>query len=299
MEKRILGNTEIEATVLGYGAMEIRFDERAGQTDAQAGQVLNAVLDGGINFIDTAPDYGLSEERIGKCIANRRDEYFLATKCGCNIPREDNLKRESHIWTRDQVLNNIELSLRRMKTDVIDIWQLHNPTVEQVEAGDLLAVMQEVKQQGKVRHVSISSRRPDIMKYVERGWFETYQIPYSALERGEENSITDAARSGSGTIIRGGVARGEPGFGQGSAGAWGQFEKANLDELRGPDENRSAFLLRFTITHPDMHTTIVGTRNMRHLASNLEAANAGPLPANVYKEAKRRLDAVSQAQTSA
>ena len=97
MEKRTLGNTEIEATVLGYGAMEIRFDESAGQTDAQVGQVLNAVLDGGINFIDTAPDYGLSEERIGKCIANRRDEYFLATKCGCNIPREDNSKRESHI----------------------------------------------------------------------------------------------------------------------------------------------------------------------------------------------------------
>ena len=290
MEKRTLGKTDIEATVLGYGAMELRYAEQDGLTDADAGRILNRLLDGGINFIDTAPDYGLSEERIGRFVSGRRDEYVLATKCGCNIPRGDDPDVPGHIWTRDQLLHNIEVSLRRLQTDVIDIWQLHNPSVEEVEAGELVAAMEEVKRQGKVRHVSISSTLPSITTYVEQGWFETYQIPYSALQRGEENSITAAAKSGAGTIIRGGVAKGEPGAGHGRKEAWSYWEEAKLDELRAPGESPSAFLLRFTISHPHMHTTIVGTRNPDHLAENLAAAEAGALAPDVYREAKRRLD---------
>jgi aryl-alcohol dehydrogenase-like predicted oxidoreductase len=292
MEKRTLGKTGIEATVLGYGAMEIRLGEADGVSDADAGRILNAVLDGGINFVDTAPDYGLSEERIGKSISGRRDEYFLASKCGCNIPRDAGPDAPGHLWTRDQLMHNIELSLQRMKTDVIDIWQLHNPSVAEVEAGELVAAMEEVKQQGKVRHVSISSTIPSIREYITQGWFESYQIPYSALHRGEENSITAAAQSGAGTIIRGGVAQGEPGEGRGGEELWAPWTKAGLDDLLDGGESRSAFLLRFTITHPHMHTTIVGTKNPSHLGENLKAVEAGPLSAEVYKEAKERLERV-------
>ena len=102
METRTLGRTGLNVTVLGYGAMEIRGSEAWGGpevADDHADRILNAVLDGGINFIDTAPDYGLSEQRIGRSIAHRRDEYFLATKCGCIIPRPDNAP--DHAWTRD------------------------------------------------------------------------------------------------------------------------------------------------------------------------------------------------------
>ena len=84
MEQRQFGKTGLNVTVLGYGAMELRHPL---VDDAQAERLLNAVLDAGITFIDTAPDYGPSEDYIGKCIAHRRDEYVLATKCGCNIPR--------------------------------------------------------------------------------------------------------------------------------------------------------------------------------------------------------------------
>ena len=287
MEKRTLGRTDLPVTVLAYGAMEIRKSQAEGVSDDEAERILNAVLDAGINFIDTAPDYGLSEQRIGKFISNRRTEYYLATKCGCNIDRDPG--EPPHVWTRDRLLQNIETSLQRMKTDYVDIWQIHNADPAQVEAGDLLEVMEDVKRQGKVRHVAISSTLPHIDTYITFGAFDSYQIPYSALQREEEDSITRAADAGAGTIIRGGVAQGEPGAGRGSAERWDVWEKTRLDELRDDGESRSAFLLRFTISHPDMHTTIVGTKNPDHLAENIKAIEAGNLPAEVYAEAKKRL----------
>lgn len=298
MQRRTLGNTGLDVTVLGYGAMEIRGSESCnGQpgADDAAERVLHGVLDGGINFIDTAPDYGQSEELIGKFISSRRGEYYLATKCGCNIPRDDHPDTPGHVWTRDRLMHNIELSLSRMKTDYVDIWQLHNPSVEEVKNGDLVGVMEDVKRQGKVRHVSISSTLPSIMTFVERSWFETYQIPYSAIHCREEHSITAVAKAGAGTIIRGGVAQGEPGIGRGNPDRWSIWDKARLDELRAQGESRSSFLLRLTIAHPHMHTTIVGTRNPEHLAENIKTVQEGPLRADIYAEAKQRLAAAGHA----
>ena len=159
MEHRDLGKTALSVTALGYGAMELRhLDEQ------EAARLLNAVLDGGINFIDTSPDYGPSEAYIGKAIAHRRDEFVLATKCGCNIEREDP-DEPTHIWTREMLLDNIETSLQRLKTDYVDIWQMHNPEPEQVEAEQLVQAMEDVQRQGKVRHVAISSTLPHINTY--------------------------------------------------------------------------------------------------------------------------------------
>ena len=181
-----------------------------------------------------------------------------------------------------------------MKTDYVDVWQLHNASVEEVEKGELVQAMEDVKRQGKVRHVSISSTLPHIRTYIERGRGDTYQIPYSALERREEQSIALAAEAGAGTIIRGGVAQGEPGHGRGGAERWNTWSQAKLDELLAEGESPSAFLLRFTITHPGMHTTIVGTKSLGHLAENIKAIEAGSLAPETYEEAKRRLDAVGQ-----
>src|SRR3990172_2855305 len=84
LPKRQLGRTGLQVTTLGYGAMELRGAPRGRDvSDEQAERILNAVLDAGINFIDTSIDYGVSEERIGKYISHRRSEYYLATKCGC------------------------------------------------------------------------------------------------------------------------------------------------------------------------------------------------------------------------
>lgn len=296
MEKRVLGRTGFEVTQLGFGAMEIRGDKAWGRavTDQQAETILNAVLDGGINFFDTSPDYGMSEEFIGKYISRRRDEFYLATKCGCNPKFSMEVDREKvpqHIWEPQQLEDNINRSLRRMKVDYVDVWQLHNPDVNELESGSLLEKMQEVRDSGKVRFISISSTHPHIERFVQLGVFDTFQIPYSALGREHEAVISRAAKAGAGTIIRGGVARGEPGrAGEPNDTVWENWYKARLDELLEPGQSRTDFMLRFTLTHPDLHTTIVGTLNPEHLAENLKSADAGPLPQDVYVEAKSRLD---------
>jgi aryl-alcohol dehydrogenase-like predicted oxidoreductase len=295
LTKRTLGCTGLSVTDLSYGAMEVRGSRIWGGrpvTEEQAQTILNAVLDTGINFIDTANDYGRSEEFIGKYLSGRRSEFYIATKCGCTVVRKDeNTDDTPHVWTRENLFRGLHGSLERMKTDYVDVMQLHNPSVEQTQQGDLVAVLQEMKQQGKVRFIGCSSTHPHIETYINMGVFDVFQIPYSALERAHEQAITQAARAGAGTIIRGGVARGEPGEGLGNQDRWAAFEKANLDELRQEGESRTAFLLRFTLSHPDMHTTIVGTLIPKHLEENVRIAEQGPLPADVYEEAKRRLDA--------
>jgi len=296
LPKNVFGRTGLEVTKLGYGAMEVRGTRIWGGrpvTDQEADTILNAVLDSGINFIDTSNDYGRSEEFIGRFLAHRRSEYVLATKCGCTVVhRDENTDDTPHVWTRENLFRGLHESLERMKTDYVDLMQLHNPSVEQTEAGDLVKVLQEMKEQGKVRFIGISSTQPHIQTYIDWGVFDAFQIPYSALERKEEGAIQAASDAGAGVIVRGGVARGEPGEGLGNQDRWKAWEDAKLDELLEEGESRTTFLLRFTNSHPGMHTNIVGTKNPAHLADNVAAAAKGALSAEVYAEAKKRLPEV-------
>jgi len=294
----VLGRTGLKVSRLGFGAMEIRGSRIWGGrpvTEQQASTILNAVLDAGINFIDTANDYGRSEEFIGKFIAHRRGEYILATKCGCHVTYKDEATDETpHVWTRENLLRGLHESLERMHTDYVDIMQLHNPPVEDCEKGDLVSVLQEMKQQGKIRFVGISTTLPHLPTYLEWGVFDTFQIPYSGLERVHEDWITRSAEAGTGIIIRGGVARGEIGVGLGNSSRWQKFEDAKLDELRMPGESRTAFLLRYTLAHPHAHTIIVGTLYPEHLHENIAMLQRGPLSDAVYAQAKQRLAAVGE-----
>ena len=279
LPKTVLGRTGLEVTRLGYGAAH-----RKPQSEENARAVHKAVLEAGINFIDTADDYGNSEELIGQFLEKRRSEYYIATKCGGSPT--------GHIWTKEHCLKTFKDSLQRLRTDVIDVMQLHNPTVVQSQAGHLVEALQEMKQTGKVRWIGVSTTLPDLAIYLDWGVFDTYQIPYSALERDHEDWISKAAQEGAGIIIRGGAALGEPGYGTGDDDGWKNFEKAELDELREPDESRTCFVLRFTLSHPQAHTVIVGTTNLGHLHENIEAVCRGPLKENTYLEAKRRLDCI-------
>src|SRR6266545_4339398 len=126
LPRRQLGRTGLPVTMLGYGAMELRGVPRGRDvTDAQAETILHGVLDAGINYIDTSIDYGLSEERIGRFIGDRRSEFYLASKCGCPVgyertSRED---RPAHVFTRDNVIAGVEQSLRRLRTEYLDVVQ--------------------------------------------------------------------------------------------------------------------------------------------------------------------------------
>ena len=282
----ILGRTGLEVTRLGYGGLEVQ-DAPKGRpvTQKQVEAVLNAALDAGINFVDTANCYGRSEEYIGKYISHRRSEFYLATKCGCS-------RIINNIWTRENLFRGLHESLRRMKTDYIDVMQLHNPTPDAVEIGSLVEALEEMREQGKVRWIAISTNLPYLPTFVKWGVFDAVQFNYSTLQREHEDWTTTMANAGIGTVVRTRAAKGEPGNDMTDEQRWEKFEQARLDELRDHGESRTAFILRYTLSHPDAHTIVVGTSNAAHLQENVEAARRGPLPPDVVAEANRRLDEV-------
>ena len=296
-----LGRTGFEVTRLSYGAMELRGAPRGRPvSDAQAATMLNAVLDSGINLIDTSPDYGVSEEQIGRAISHRREEYFLASKCGCAIglPPAPAGEVSLHVFTPENVRAGVEQSLRRMQTDHLDLVQFHAIPSQAVLEGGALEALRDLQREGKVRFLGMSGTLPHLTDHVAMGAFDAFQIPYSALEPEHDVAIGSAASAGAGTIIRGGVARGAPapdqdpevmaGREQVNAERRSLWEVAELDALLD-GSSRMEFLLRYTISHPGMHTTIVGTMNPVHLAANVAAAAKGPLSADAYAEASRRL----------
>lgn len=291
MIKKRFGNTGIEVTQLGYGAMELRGPKVWGGreiTEDQAETILNAVLDAGINFVDTAPDYGYSEDRIGKFISSRRDEYYLATKCGCDPIDQGDKWATPHTWTRDRLMRNIDESLQRMKTDHVDFLQIHNARGDDVDWDMLIQTLQDIKSQGLTKHIGVSHTNPWLDDLVARGVFECFQIPYSCMEPEHHDAITKAGQSGAGVIIRGGISKGGPGSETVPEKRVDMWKEAGLDELCD-EMSSSELILRYTLTHPHCHTTIVGTMNPEHLAQNIEAANKGPLPDDIYKEVTRRV----------
>ncbi len=307
----VLGRTGATVTKLAYGAMELRgrVPGRGGRevTPDQAKTILNAVLDSGISMIDTSPDYGASEELIGAFISHRRPEFFLASKCGCAVNPPPG-ERPPHVFTPENVRAGVEQSLRRMKTDHLDLVQFHmSPSRAELEANDSVAALVELKREGKIRFIGVSGVLPNLTDHIAMGVFDAFQIPYSALERQHEAPIHDAAAAGAGVVVRGGVARGVPvaaaevlerlpeQFRQAYAKRRDLWDEAGLDEVLD-GLPRMEFMLRFTLSHPDMTTTIVGTANPEHLADNVAAARKGPLPADQYNEAKRRLSAAAEAQ---
>jgi aryl-alcohol dehydrogenase-like predicted oxidoreductase len=299
---RTLGRTGADVTVLSYGAMELRGRPRGPEiADRDAGRLLNAVLDAGINLIDTAPDYGRSEELIGSYIGHRRDEFFLASKCGCPLELPTGTPPPyPHDYSPGNIRADVEQSLRRLRTDRLDLVQVHmSPTRAALEQNQTVETLKELRAEGKVRFIGMSGILPNLPDHIAMGVFDVFQIPYSAVQRDHEELITRAAAAGAGTFIRGGAARGavseeknwrtgplsqDPGAGQRnweSSGVAGLVKEAGMSDME--------FVLRFTLSHPGLSTTIVGTSNPAHLTSNIAMAERGPLPADLYEKAKQHL----------
>jgi aryl-alcohol dehydrogenase-like predicted oxidoreductase len=270
--------------------------------DEQAGRLLNAVLDGGINLIDTSIDYGRSEELIGRYLAHRRDEYFLASKCGCMIGEAppDTPVPGPHDYSAANVRAGVEQSLHRLCTDRLDLVQVHmSPSRELIEAEGTIEAMVALRDEGKIRFLGMSGILPNLPDHIAMGVFDVFQIPYSAVQREHEDLITRAAEAGAGVLVRGGAARGAPSedkdwtvppIGLQADEAKRRWKTSEIDELLD-GMSRLEFTLRFTLTHPGLSSTIVGTSRLDHLQSNLAIAAKGPLPAALYEEAKRRLPA--------
>jgi aryl-alcohol dehydrogenase-like predicted oxidoreductase len=302
IQTRALGRTGADVTILSYGAMELRGQPRGPEiADEDAGRLLNAVLDGGINLIDTSPDYGRSEELMGTYIARRRDEYFLASKCGCpmELPA-DTPPPYPHDYSPGNVRANVEQSLRRLRTDRLDLVQVHmSPSRATLAENSTVETLKDLQAEGKLRFIGMSGILPNLPDHLAMGVFDVFQIPYSAVQRDHEELITEAADQGAGTFIRGGAARGaasedknwrvspltqDPGVGQRN------WETSGVtDLLAEAGMSNMEFVLRFTLSHPGLSTTIVGTSSPAHLAGNLAIAAKGPLPADLYEQARKRL----------
>ena len=174
MEKIILGSTGIAASRSGFGALPI---QRLSKEDAAA--LLYRAYEGGINFFDTANAYTDSEEKIGIGLSKVRGEIFIATKTGSSTP--------------DQFWKHLELSLERMKTDYIDIYQFHNPAA--MPSDEMLSCMVKAKAQGMIRHIGITCHKIGVAEEcVNSGLYETMQFPFSYLTGERELNLVEMCR---------------------------------------------------------------------------------------------------------
>lgn len=297
LETRRLGDDGPEVTVLGFGAMELRGTPHRNPRvldEATAAEVLTTVLDEGITFIDTSIDYALSEERIGTYIGSRRDEYVLASKAGCPLDFQPDAtpgRPLDHDYSAANIRAGVEQSLRRLRTDRLDLVQLHiSPSVEVLRRDAAVETLNRLRDEGKIIAFGVSSTLPALDDHLGIDEFSAFQVPFSALERELESRIELAGRRGFGIIVRGGVAQGgkrEKTTADGRPVTW---YETGLDELRDGD-SRHGFLLRYAITTPGVTTVIAGTADPGHVRDNVAAARRGVLDEDVYAEARRRLDA--------
>ena len=194
------------------------------------------------------------------------------------------------------MINCIDQSLQRLKTDHVDILQLHNATPDDVRTHDSIDTLKEIQTQGKTRFIGISTVLPYIEEFIEMDVFDTFQIPYSAMEPEHEEVIQRAAEKGIGTIIRGGVALGTPNLEDAAKRQTGvkvknRWETADLGSL-APDLDPMEMLLRFTASHPHINSIIAGTQNLDHIANNIATIQKGALDGDLVRQIKDRVASI-------
>ena len=301
---RQMGKTGLTVSRLGYGAMELSGPPRARDiAEIDVINFLNRIVDLGINYIDTSIDYGLSESLIGKALSHRREEYFLASKCACAAGLAANShEHEKHIYTAANVIAGIEQSLRRLKTDYLDVAQVHgNPTRKELEEGGVIDALIKLKAQGKVRHTGISSRLPLLAEFIDVECFTVVQVPYSALQRANEDAIAALREAGKAVVVRGVTGRGAPGKGWATrpigtevGEARALWERAKLDELLG-GMSPIEFMIRFAMANDNVDVALVATTNADHLADDVKIAAKGPMDQALFDQVRARVTAAGSA----
>ena len=276
MEIKRLGKTDLKVGRLGIGLSEVGFNLEMADVD-QVRDVINKALDNGVNFLDTAACYGISEELLGVVASDRRDEYVLATKAGHFLPRGD-----GEDWTYDLITSSIDRSLELMKTDHVDIVQLHSCKVEVLERGDVIRALQDAKAAGKTRYIGYSGDNENAKWAVTSGLFDTLQTSFNVVDQdARTNLFEDVEARDMGLIIKrpiGNAVWGAPAdpkpYDHISDYTEEYFRRAGVMSAEGPlvedPEDRIRLALGFTFAHPEVDVTIVGTQRPQHMKSNLE-----------------------------
>lgn len=296
METRQLGNTGLQVSRLGAGLAEIGFELTLSDVK-EAESVLNRALDGGITFLDTAACYDVSEELIGRTVAHRRQEYVLATKCGHITGGY-----QGQEWTAQTVTDSIDRSLTRLKTDYVDLVQLHSCDVDILERGDVIEALLAAKQAGKTRFAGYSGDNEAAAWAVASGHFDTLQTSFNLTDqRARTRLFPQAQEAGMGVIVKRPIANGAWGAASSPSGYADQyFRRAQAMQKMGPlpdaPDNRILLALGFTLFHDAVDTAIVGTRNPQHMESNLRMiAEDLPISAQAVAELHQRFDELDDA----
>ncbi len=253
---RPLGCTGLAISPIGFGAFKIGRNQKTKYStayelpsDDQVAELLNGGLDLGINYIDTAPAYGTSEERIGRAIAKRRSEFVLATKVGETF--EDGVS--SYDFSAAAIRKSVERSLERLRTPTIDVLLLHSDGRDawlQTQT-DAVAALGQLKQEGLARAIGLSGKTVEGARQA-LAWADVLMVEYHLRDRSHESLIEEAAACGVGIVVKKGLASGELPANQ---------------------------AIRFVLDNPHVTSLVVGGLSLEHFRTNLaiaEGAVAGP-----------------------
>lgn len=274
MHYRSLGSSGLQVSEISFGCMSLGSDHRANA------RLLHEACSLGINVFDTADLYahGQNEESLGRALADRRDRVIIATKGG-NQWRADGTGWD---WNprKSYLLEAVEGSLRRLRTDYIDLYQLHGGTLDD-PIEETIEAFEQLQAAGKIRHYGISSIRPSVVAYWQRQARPvSVMSQYSLLDRRPEEQIMPLlAEAGIGLLVRGGVAKGllagKP------AAAYLDHEAAAVAAVQagvaalGGDP--AAWALRYALDAPAVATVVAGIRTAAQLHANVAASALPPL----------------------
>jgi aryl-alcohol dehydrogenase-like predicted oxidoreductase len=271
MDQREFGNTGLLISILGFGAGEIG---DFALDDKTVERILNYALDNGINLIDTARGYYASEDRIGKFVSYRRNEFILSTKVGYGISNFED-------WSYDSIIAGVEEALRLLRTDYIDIVHLHSCPIEILKRGEAIQALLKTVEAGKVKLAAYSGENDELKFAVESNAFRSVQTSFNICDqRNTENIFPVTIKKQIGVIAKRSIANApwrynERPIGNYAEEYWLRWKKMNVNDI-GMDWNEAA--LRFSAFAEGVHTSIVGTTNIEHLKRNIEIISRGRLP---------------------
>ncbi len=282
----------MSVTVLGFGGAEIGFEKAAQET---VDSLLNSALDAGLNVIDTAAMYPQSEAKIGAAVGARRGDFFLFTKCG------NSMSNEEQYWNAGAIAASIDRSLKDLRTDHVDLVQLHSCSKEILQKGEVIKALERAREAGKTRFIGYSGENEAALYAVESGAFDTLQVSISIADQGSiETTLPKAKAAGMGVIAKRPIANAAWKTGAKPVNAyhhvyWERLQGLNYDFLSSDLETAVSVALRFTLTQEGVATAIVGTKHPERWKANATLLEAGPLAPEMVKKIRARWKEVARA----
>jgi aryl-alcohol dehydrogenase-like predicted oxidoreductase len=275
MEKRRLGKTDMEVSVLGFGGSEIGYQ---GASLSTVERLLGSALDAGLNVIDTAECYRNSEELIGQAVKHRRNDYYLFTKCGhaSGFDAAD--------WDPKMLADSIDRSLKLLQTDYIDLIHLHSCSEALLRDGEVIDVLKRAQEAGKTRYIGYSGDSSAALYAIQCGAFDTLQTSVNiADQQAIQLTLAEALQRQVGVIAKRPIAN--VAWSSGSTKPenayhqkyWERLQQLDYDFLKGSGTDAVENALRFTLSQPAVATAIVGTTNPERWVQNAVLADKGVL----------------------